>query len=413
VVWPRRPGDGDGGLMMQRIAADGTVRLSPGGIDIVAADGEVPDLCQIVPAELGNVIVAWVKDTGAPDSERHVMAAKFTSAGAPAWDAPVSVYDETSVPAGYAPGLVADGRGGAIVYWQRSLADEFNSFVQRLDAGGAELFGHNGAAVGAAAGNDRLDPAVAYIESSAEIYAFWIERNSEQTQWGIYGQRFTAAGARAWGDDGFVFEPMNATYKTSIRSVPIADDAMVFWVTRPTGAAEQERIVGFRTDGSGVHPWGDPPIEVSSYLSSKGRPRIAIDKFGIAKLVWEDDRMGQPDIYAQNVNFNGTLGICECTVDPGVTDVAALRFFPAAPNPFRDRAVLNFELPRTSDVRLGVFDIGGRRVASLVRDRYPAGSYYTSWTGLNDAGERLPPGIYFGRVIADGATAIQKIVYLR
>ncbi|MBU1700363.1 MAG: hypothetical protein KJ970_11950 [Candidatus Eisenbacteria bacterium] len=412
-VWSRQPDEGDGALMMQRLSPDGTELFAHGGIPIVTVPGEDPGFCEMVPSENGNVIVSWVKDISTFYSDRYVMAEEFTAAGTSAWGGSVSVFDATIVPIAHTPRILSDGDGGAIVYWHRSLSDYFNSFVQHLDTNGSEIFPHNGLSVSTTAGYHHIDPTVSYNTSTGEIYVFWDERNSNQSQWGVYGQLFSADGARLWGAGGFAFEPVNTTYKLAIRSVPVADDAMVFWIDEPTGTYGQNRVVGFRTDRSGVRPWGDPPIEVSSHLSSKSGLPLSMDHFGVVKLIWEDGRNGAPDIYGQNVNFNGTLGLCACTVDNGVADMTRLALNTVLPNPFSERAVLNFQLPRTADIHLAVYDLGGRRIATLVDGRYPAGSYNTAWLGLNDSGERVPSGLYFGRLISEGMISTKKIVYLK
>lgn len=80
----------------------------------------------------------------------------------------------------------------------------------------------------------------------------------------------------------------------------------------------------------------------------------------------------------------------------------------AYPNPFRTRAEITFALPDDGLVRVEVFDMMGRRVATLVDERRAAGSYTVPF----EAGA-LPSGVYIVRLEAGGRTAVQRVTLLR
>ncbi|MBD3162441.1 MAG: Omp28-related outer membrane protein [Candidatus Eisenbacteria bacterium] len=68
---------------------------------------------------------------------------------------------------------------------------------------------------------------------------------------------------------------------------------------------------------------------------------------------------------------------------------------PPAPNPAPGETSIRFELAGEASVRLGVFDVRGRRVASLVDERRAAGVHTVEWNGRSGSGERLPAGVYY------------------
>ena len=78
------------------------------------------------------------------------------------------------------------------------------------------------------------------------------------------------------------------------------------------------------------------------------------------------------------------------------------------PNPFNPTTVVSGQWTVTSDVSLEVFDILGRRVATLANGRYPAGKY--SFT-FNANG--LASGVYFYRLKAGSYSATMKMVLVR
>ncbi len=78
----------------------------------------------------------------------------------------------------------------------------------------------------------------------------------------------------------------------------------------------------------------------------------------------------------------------------------------SVPSPVRSSATLRFTLPEATPVSLAVYDIQGRRVASL-RDREPlaAGAHEVT---LRTSGWR--PGVYFCRLLAGGRSITRKLV---
>lgn len=66
------------------------------------------------------------------------------------------------------------------------------------------------------------------------------------------------------------------------------------------------------------------------------------------------------------------------------------------PNPCRARAHLSFELPAAGRVSLGIFDLSGRKVASLLDEARPAGAHRIDWETPASGG--IARGVYFARL---------------
>jgi hypothetical protein len=82
---------------------------------------------------------------------------------------------------------------------------------------------------------------------------------------------------------------------------------------------------------------------------------------------------------------------------------------PVSPNPLHAEGTVRFTLPSASAVTLTVYDLQGRRVASLLsRAPLAAGPHSIS---LQPAG--WPGGVYFCRLDGSGATATRKFVVIR
>lgn len=90
------------------------------------------------------------------------------------------------------------------------------------------------------------------------------------------------------------------------------------------------------------------------------------------------------------------------------------------PNPLNPSTNIEFLLPRASRVRLIVYDMLGKEVASLISEvLYPAGEFAVRWEGRDAGGTNAANGIYFYKLIAtpsDRSKAFvetKKLVLLR
>ena len=83
------------------------------------------------------------------------------------------------------------------------------------------------------------------------------------------------------------------------------------------------------------------------------------------------------------------------------------------PNPFNAVTQVRFELTTAGVIRLSVFDLLGREVASLVNGVLSAGEHRVCWNGRNAAGEMLPTGAYISVLRTDGVAVVRKMLLLK
>jgi hypothetical protein len=84
------------------------------------------------------------------------------------------------------------------------------------------------------------------------------------------------------------------------------------------------------------------------------------------------------------------------------------------PNPFNPATTVAFDLARPAVVRIGIYDVSGRLVRTLVDGSVPAGRHEIAWNGVNNAGIGVPSGLYFYRMTtSEGFTATRKMILLR
>jgi hypothetical protein len=93
----------------------------------------------------------------------------------------------------------------------------------------------------------------------------------------------------------------------------------------------------------------------------------------------------------------------------------ALRIGDARPNPLPGGRSTRLPLfvPEAAMVRVGIFDLAGRRVRTLAEGLHARGVHELLWDGRNDRGAGLPAGVYVARADAGGKIVVQKIVLIK
>jgi flagellar hook capping protein FlgD len=109
--------------------------------------------------------------------------------------------------------------------------------------------------------------------------------------------------------------------------------------------------------------------------------------------------------------WGGAISIVGVPGEPGPLP-AQFALSGARPNPCVRSTAIAFALPQAADVRLGVYDVRGRRVRELVATTVAPGRHTVEWTGAGDDGRALANGIYFVRFDADAYHAISRVVLL-
>jgi photosystem II stability/assembly factor-like uncharacterized protein len=99
-------------------------------------------------------------------------------------------------------------------------------------------------------------------------------------------------------------------------------------------------------------------------------------------------------------------------VNENVAKAAALELT-ARPNPFHPKTTLRFVLEEASHVDLSVYNLAGRRVATIVSRPMPAGTRELHWDGRDESGRPLASGVYLARLHTGIADQSLRVVLLR
>jgi len=84
---------------------------------------------------------------------------------------------------------------------------------------------------------------------------------------------------------------------------------------------------------------------------------------------------------------------------------AIARALRIGPNPFNTQTAISLDLGSAAHVDLAVYDVAGRRVASIMKGYSDRGVHHAFWNGRDQSGHALASGVYFVRLGLNGNTA--------
>jgi len=112
--------------------------------------------------------------------------------------------------------------------------------------------------------------------------------------------------------------------------------------------------------------------------------------------------------------FTGAPGIKEAR---STRQEARLQIYP---NPFRQMTTIKFQIPTLNQVQgksqiaLNIYDASGRLVKNFnLKSEISNLQSEVSWNGVDDAGQKLPSGVYFCRLDTGEFSEVQKVILLK
>ena len=84
------------------------------------------------------------------------------------------------------------------------------------------------------------------------------------------------------------------------------------------------------------------------------------------------------------------------------------KLYPAYPNPFNAQTTIQYDLIKDSPLNIGIYDILGQRIATLLNQKQPAGHYQVIWNARD-----VSSGIYFYKIQAGDYSETKKMVLMK
>lgn len=409
ITWYDEEGFDSEDIYAQRINAAGVIQWTTDGVPICTEAGG-QDYPTAVSDGIGGAIITWTDERTGGNNIWDIYAQRINSTGVVQWTMNGIPICTAANPQS-SPAIASDGGNGAIIIWtdQRNINDE-NIYAQLITGTGITQWAVDGVAISSAT-NSQDGPEIVSDGAGGAIVTWYDYRNG-YLNIDIYTQRINASGVVQWTTNGV---PLCSAINEQSGQVIVSDGdngAIVIWDDRRN--ANNPNLYAQRITGDGTTQWTIDGIVISSATEYQAYPVVISDGNGGAIIAWRDGRntISFWDIYAQQVNANGELGI--------VTDVAEqpnlLLDFALQqnyPNPFNLSTKIKYTIPSTGAslmkfLQLNVYDVLGNEVATLVNEEKPAGSYEVEF----DA-SRLSSGFYFYTLKAGSFTSIKKMVLIR
>ena len=112
----------------------------------------------------------------------------------------------------------------------------------------------------------------------------------------------------------------------------------------------------------------------------------------------------------KNVYLSGGTGIKPGEEVPGLGGIA---LFQNSPNPCNPSTEIRFSVGVEEPAVLGIYDVRGRKVRTLLDRRLSAGPHTIVWNGTDDQGMPLASGVYLYRLEVAGESLTRKMILMR
>ena len=83
------------------------------------------------------------------------------------------------------------------------------------------------------------------------------------------------------------------------------------------------------------------------------------------------------------------------------------------PNPFNPETQIRFSIGGEESVKLIIYDMMGRKVATLLSGQVDAGYHFIQWDGTNSIGSSVAAGVYIYTIQTGKHRDVNKMIYLK
>lgn len=149
----------------------------------------------------------------------------------------------------------------------------------------------------------------------------------------------------------------------------------------------------------------------SDYLAIDQGPIVVMIENHRSGLAWERF-MGNPEI-APALAAVGFVADSGSVTGVGPRAARAALALSAWPSPSRGALTFALDLPAAAPTSIEVFDLHGRRVATLEAGTLPAGRRELAWNGYDSRGRPVAPGVYVAKARAGAWSATTRVVRVR
>ncbi len=109
-------------------------------------------------------------------------------------------------------------------------------------------------------------------------------------------------------------------------------------------------------------------------------------------------------VYKSNFTYNNPIGIEKISSTVPVNFSLSQNY----PNPFNPETNIQFEIPKSSSVKLTIYNLIGKEIVTLINEELNPGIYKTNWNA-----ENYPSGVYFYKLETENFSLSKKMILLK
>jgi len=85
----------------------------------------------------------------------------------------------------------------------------------------------------------------------------------------------------------------------------------------------------------------------------------------------------------------------------------------ADPNPFTTKTTVKYELAKSANVNISIYNMLGQKVKDIYSGKKSSGVHSVSWNGTKNSGEKASSGTYLLKIEAEGKEGSTKLMFMR
>jgi M6 family metalloprotease-like protein len=194
----------------------------------------------------------------------------------------------------------------------------------------------------------------------------------------------------------YTLETLESPY--SLNAVFNGNDLNLSWDFDGADSPEFEKFVVYRGFGGGFNPAGETTEQT---FTIEGLPNIPVHVFVLAE-------------YSNGISDSSNIVIATHTDNENVTITPEVsRLKNNYPNPFNPTTTINYDLARSQNVEIAIYNVKGQKINTLVKQNKSAGKHSVQWTGVDNNNKAVTSGVYFVRMISNDNRDTQKILLMK
>ncbi len=112
----------------------------------------------------------------------------------------------------------------------------------------------------------------------------------------------------------------------------------------------------------------------------------------------------------QKLTFSGMTNVGNERIANVIKTFTLLQNYP---NPFNPTTTIEYQLPKSGNVEIKIFNLNGQLVSKLEGTHQIQGVHTVVWDGRNSGGQTVASGMYIYQVVFENSMLAKKMLFLK